>query len=367
MNFLTFIEQEKYSFIIISILLIIYIIKILSNYKKEKEYVLCHENLDVLKYIASILIIIFHLSIYTKLKLQTDFLFMDILARLAVPLFFMIAGYFISQNENKGPDYIKSYLKELFKTYLFWSIIYLPLGLKYIIDLKIAWYLIPLALVIGFSYIGIYYHLWYFPALFLAIILLFKWKKKFSLKSLLFVSFLLLLLGSSESYFGYFNSFWQNIFETFYFSIFYTTRNFLFFGLFYLTLGYYLQKKNYKWTKDKEKYLLLSSCIFIFDCMVSQMHHGLDSNILATTPFLVTFLFLKIIYFKKLLVNFDKRKLRAYSKYYFLVHPLVLESFFYFNRCQNLFFIILMCLLLTHLLTLICLKIKNLSVKLKPN
>ena len=83
---------------------------------------MCYENLDILKYISSILIILFHINIYMKVVYKIDFIITDVITRLAVPFFFTIAGFLIAQNENKGPNYIKNYLIELFKTYLFWSI-----------------------------------------------------------------------------------------------------------------------------------------------------------------------------------------------------------------------------------------------------
>lgn len=143
------------------------------------------------------------------------------------------------------------------------------LSLRYIINLHIAWYLYPIAILLGILYIGIYYHLWYFPALFFSICILSFWKKRWSISLLTFISFLLLIIGSSESYFGYFNDFWQNIFQTYYFSIFYTTRNFLFFGLFYVTLGYMMQKKQLVW-KNQYNYLLIITLLFfylrLYDC-----------------------------------------------------------------------------------------------------
>ena len=90
---------------------------------------MCYENLDILKYISSILIILFHINIYKKVVYKIDFIITDVIARLAVPFFYTIAGFLIAQNENKGPNYIKNYLIELFKTYLFWSILYLPLNI----------------------------------------------------------------------------------------------------------------------------------------------------------------------------------------------------------------------------------------------
>lgn len=176
-NLIQFSNEKFYSFLILFLLIFIYILYILF-YKKRTTRQMCYENLDILKYVSSILIILFHINIYMKVVYKIDFIITDVITRLAVPFFYTIAGFLIAQNENKGPNYIKNYLIELFKTYLFWSILYLPFGLRYIINLHIAWYLYPIAILLGILYIGIYYHLWYFPALFFSICILSFWKKR---------------------------------------------------------------------------------------------------------------------------------------------------------------------------------------------
>ena len=47
----------------------------------------------------------------------------------------------------------------------------------------------------GFIYFGTYYHLWFFPALFLSVLILNYWKKHFSMDVLLVISFILLIFG----------------------------------------------------------------------------------------------------------------------------------------------------------------------------
>ncbi len=357
-NLIQFSNEKFYSFLILFLLIFIYILYILF-YKKRTTRQMCYENLDILKYVSSILIILFHINIYMKVVYKIDFIITDVITRLAVPFFFTIAGFLIAQNENKGPNYIKNYLIELFKTYLFWSILYLPFGLRYIINLHIAWYLYPIAILLGILYIGIYYHLWYFPALFFSICILSFWKKRWSISLLTFISFLLLIIGSSESYFGYFNDFWQNIFQTYYFSIFYTTRNFLFFGLFYVTLGYMMQKKQLVWKNQYNYLLIITLLFFTLDCMIAQTTPGIDRNILISAPFFVFFLFLRVLYSPQLLPFIDKRKLRRLSKYYFFVHPFVLELLFYFKASYSIPLIFFLSLTMTHILTLVCLYIKK--------
>lgn len=356
-------HDEIYSFLFLFIFLFSYILYMIFHHKRTYRQA-CQENLDILKYVSSILIVLFHINIYMELIYKTDFIITDCLTRLTVPFFFTIAGYLIAQNENRGEHYIRNYLKELFKTYVIWSIIYLPLGIEYILNMNLPWYLFPVALVVAFLYIGIYYHLWYFPALFFSILILHVAKKKFSLNTLLVISFLLLALGSLESYFGYLNPFWQNFFQTYYFSIFYTTRNFLFFGLFYVILGYTIQVKQWIWKTRYDALLVLSALLFFFDCILAQITKGIDRNIMISAPFFVFFLFLRILYSPELCPSLNKRKIRRLSKYYFFVHPYVLEGLFLVHKHYHLVSIIFLSLLGTHILTLLCFRIKKQFPKL---
>ena len=102
--------------------------------------------------------------------------------------------------------------------------------------------LIPIVLLIVIVYTGIYYHLWYFPAVIFSLLLLSKWKKKFDAKYVLIISFILLLFGATETYYGALPSGFQKLL-IYYYNIFFTTRNFLLLGLFYVVLGYLWAEK----------------------------------------------------------------------------------------------------------------------------
>ena len=98
--------------------------------------------------------------------------------------------------------------------YLLWSAVYLPwslslaapyiqqasgllctIGLPTAIQNLLLLLLVPLAVIVALLYSGVYYHLWYFPALLLSMLVLRWWKRKYSLRGLLTVSFFLLLFG----------------------------------------------------------------------------------------------------------------------------------------------------------------------------
>lgn len=358
-QFQNLLMEEKLSFCFLALFLVSYFIYAVLKWNKAPALEYHETNLDVLKYVSSILVIIFHINMYVRVFGTGEFLVLNIAARLAVPLFFLIAGYLIAINETRGEHYIHKYLKNLLFTYAFWGILYLPAGIQYLMSIELPWFLFPFAILCGFIYFGTYYHLWFFPALFLSVLILNYWKKHFSMDVLLVISFILLIFGSIESYMNYLSPSFQTFFHQYYFSIFYTTRNFLFFGLFYVALGHWIQKRCFQWGKKQDLYLVISCCLFIVDSMFVRVNAGIDTNILLSAPFFASLLFLKALYSREWFEERKKQRIRHLSKYYFLIHPYVICFVLFLKMNQHVTLFVCLVLLLTHMLSILCIKLQK--------
>lgn len=99
-----------------------------QNYKKNN---LNYKNLDILKYVSSILITILHLRPFLNYSNELDLAFNNIITRICVPLFFLITGYFVAKKEKNNPIYIKEYIKKTIPLYLVWSSVYIPIIIGY--------------------------------------------------------------------------------------------------------------------------------------------------------------------------------------------------------------------------------------------
>ena len=77
-----------------------------------------YKNIDILKYICAILIIILHLRPFQNFSDELDLAFNNIITRTCVPIFFLITGYFVAKKEKDSPDYIKNYIKKTISLYL---------------------------------------------------------------------------------------------------------------------------------------------------------------------------------------------------------------------------------------------------------
>lgn len=340
-----------------------------------------YQNLDLFRFLSSIIIIVLHVRPFFTVSYEIDMAINNIIGRICVPFFFFISGYFAAKQEQKKPDYIRSYIRSMIPVYLLWSAVYLPwslslaapyiqqvsgllctIGLPTAIQNLLLLLLVPLAVIVALLYSGVYYHLWYFPALLLSMLVLRWWKRKYSLRVLLTVSFVLLLFGATETYYGFCGQFFQSLLH-YYYAVFFTTRNFLFFALFYVTLGYWMEKQEQPASSLCFLKLLLSIAALVGEGMLLQTTQRLDSNILLACVPLVYYLFSCLLYTNIHVPQLSEIPFRAISKYYYLVHPLmILFVHAWFPQVDSFWMAVakVVCVLCcTHICTLLLIHIKK--------
>lgn len=340
-----------------------------------------YQNLDLFRFLSSIIIIVLHACPFFTVSYEIDMAINNIIGRICVPFFFFISGYFAAKQEQKKPDYIRSYIRSMIPVYLLWSAVYLPwslslaapyiqqvsgllctIGLPTAIQNLLLLLLVPLAVIVALLYSGVYYHLWYFPALLLSMLVLRWWKRKYSLRGLLTVSFVLLLFGATETYYGFCGQFFQSLLH-YYYAVFFTTRNFLFFALFYVTLGYWMGKQEQPASSLCFLKLLLSIAALVGEGMLLQTTQRLDSNILLACVPLVYYLFSCLLYTNIHVPQLSEIPFRAISKYYYLVHPLmILFVHAWFPQVDSFWMAVakVVCVLCcTHICTLLLIHMKK--------
>ncbi|MEG0314008.1 MAG: acyltransferase [Erysipelotrichaceae bacterium] len=283
-----------------------------------------YNAIDLTKLIASIFIIVVHTSPMLPYSKPGNFILINILGRLATPFFFIATAFFIKKNMiERGDQYLKKYIISLVKLYLIWSLIYLPLGIQWIsLNIDIPWFLYPIALIVALFYIGTYFHLWFIPALIFSLLVVYYLKKYMSYKVLMIISFSLLCLGALESYYGVINNtLVLNVIDN-YMNIFVTTRNGLFFGMFYVVCGYYIASNKMD-TKYKHygKLSIISFILVLIEAYSLYDTGSINFNILIMIGPFTYFLFnyLKGIELKWKL---NYTLIRRYSNSFYFVHPI---------------------------------------------
>lgn len=308
------------------------------------------KSINSMKIIASIFVLFIHSKPFTNTRvLGIDgyyfSVFLTSIARFAVPFFFMVSGYFLYKKLNKNPSFFKffkSNILKLWKIHLFLGIFYFSFE-KIIFGRKI--YEFNYKLLKLFFIEGLYYHLWFIPALainYLLIYLAFKKKKE---NEIFVISLILNILGL----FGENQIYSQIIKIPFVMSL--NTRNYLFFGLFYIMLGYIIARERIEEKKISNfKYLLL-----IVLLNVSQILERIIGVKFFKSPkggdYFISTIFLSIFLLCFLLTNKNKLKnFSIYGKYankVYFFHPVsiivltkILDSFS-INESQIIYHIIL--------------------------
>ena len=149
--------------------------------------------LDWFRLLAAFLVVCNHTSPLDSFAPGADFWLTRVLARVAVPFFFMVSGYFLSKRNwaNTG-----KFLKKTALVYALAVVLYLPLN----------WYnggfASPLQWLQKLLLDGTLYHLWYFPAVLLGVVIA-RGLARLGLPAALAAALLLYLIGlGGDSYYG---------------------------------------------------------------------------------------------------------------------------------------------------------------------
>lgn len=325
--------------------------------KQVKKQTINSNGIDLIKYAAAILIICFHCERVIQ-DPTIHHLFKNVLCRIAVPFFFISSSYFVRRGQNGSPGYLKRYLQSSIKSYLFWSLIYLPIGFMWIQEnYSLGAKLYPLALLAGLVYTGTYYHLWYIPAMIFGIIIAQWLIKKKGYIPLFVLTFIFYLFGSLETYYGYISNDQLKLFFDQYMNVFITTRNGLFFALVFVVIGYFLwdyQEKIAGFQKYFGLLVILSGILLVGEGLIVYSNMGLDKNFMwSLIPFTTVFFCWSLTL--RMDRNIDFRRLRDLGKYYFFIHPLcilwtanLVHSYEFF---ANTWLQLIVTLVATHLLS----------------
>ncbi|HIU32663.1 MAG TPA: serine racemase VanT catalytic subunit [Candidatus Caccousia avistercoris] len=185
-------------------------------------------SLDHFRVAAALLVAAIHTSPLASFWAEGDFWLTRVLARLAVPFFFMVSGYFLAKSQWKS---LPRFLKKTALLYGISILLYLPLNLY-------ANNVAPGEWVRAVLLDGTFYHLWYFPAVLLGALVAFG-LSRLRLRASLPLAGLLYLVGlGGDSYYGLVSALpWAKAMYDGLFHVVSYTRNGLFFAPLFLLLG----------------------------------------------------------------------------------------------------------------------------------
>lgn len=205
-------------------------------------------SIDILKAISAFAVVLIHLKTpYTQYYLP--------LLVFAVPVFFMISGYLLY---NDSIDKMKrGIIRRIVKTFL----LFLFSSIVYIIYNRPDINLITIIQILVFNLPDYAEHLWYLPAYIYVLIIVYLCLLFSRLKFLNYLVPLLLIIGFCMS--SYSVLLFGRLFPPFF------SRNFLFAGLPYLTIGLIIRSNNQKFI-FKKKYITM---VLVLSLVTSVIEH----------------------------------------------------------------------------------------------
>jgi len=216
-----------------------------KKYEKTQYY-----GLDLLKFLMALLVAARHvIQIYYPAESRWRLVIGNWLSNLAVPVFFVIAGFLLFKKlTNTDWTIIRRYVCRILKLYILWCIIYWPIDIY-------NWHQSgePVLKTILFYFQSFLFsstitQLWYLPALATACLIVWAgYKAGLKIWMLLLLTSLLFIFGCScnNQYFLEHSPRKIQEFIHWYAPIFLTTRNGLFYGSLYVTLGLWFSKKQW--------------------------------------------------------------------------------------------------------------------------
>ncbi|EOP90893.1 hypothetical protein IGM_02155 [Bacillus cereus HuB4-4] len=318
--------------------------------------------IDITQVIAAILVITVHTDPLFHYSQDGNYFLVSVLARIAVPFFFVTSGFFFAQkiliNRSIKDDLpqVISVISRVIALYVAWILIYFPLQMYSWIKSEESWRY-WLVYVQNTLFEGSYYTLWYLSGLIFAMTFSFVLYKLCKPQKVLGITLILFVCGTFlQSYFDIFGS---KDFFSWYYTIFLTTRNGLFFGSFFVSLGMYIA---YSKKKSSLKYnlgcLSLSFILLIFEVLNVQ-------NLAFTKGNGMWFMLVPAVYFlfmALLNINLENHSiyhiLRPLSFLMYVSHGLFLILFSTLYRIDSLVYFIVV-LLGTCILSLILLSVSR--------
>lgn len=298
------------------------------NAKTDRSGVLTG-GLDRFRLLAAFLVIAIHISPLSAISPDADFFLTRILARMAVPFFFLVTGYFVLGDPPSPrtaaffPARVRRFLLRTSLLYLCSIVLYLPFGIYagHYKELTAGAFLGML------FFDGTFYHLWYFPACILGVLLVSVLKKCSFRPAAAAAAGLLYLAGLfGDSYYGLSASVpalkaaYNGLFQVSSY-----TRNGLFFAPLFLLLGAQLASMPSGLRSRGMKQELLGFSVSF--ALMTAEGFLLRYFRLPRHDSMYVFLVPAVFFLFRLLLLSDCRpskKLRTVSAWIYVLHPAVL-------------------------------------------
>lgn len=285
-------------------------------------------SIDIFRLICAIMVVAIHTAPFVDQNDFIGYVATEVLPRIAVPFFYITAGYFFITKLEKGEDCFVGTLLKVFKLYLFWSAVYFIRNVAVFLfggafSLQAVKNFI-VGTVLDFVFFGSEYHLWYFIGLMLAIVLVWAAYKVKLQKLLVAITLFLFVLGLlGESYYALGNKLpiVKNVVNI---SVFTEIRRILCLGVPFFVAGYFVRKATNN-VSGKTAVIVTCGLVVAFLLEIVAVNKlELQRGIVLTICLypLTVFTFITLLKYPMPKLQTISVKSRSLANYTYYVHPL---------------------------------------------
>lgn len=283
--------------------------------EKKKAY----PGIDSFRIIAALLVVTIHTSPLTSVNNTADFILTRIIARVAVPFFFMTSGFFLFEGGGGAVSSgrLAVFVKKTALIYAAAVLLYLPLNVYH--GIPPDWTCL-FGILKDMCIDGTFFHLWYLPASLLGAAVSWALVRALKLNGALAVAVLFYLMGLlGDSYYGFikdvpvFGEFYQTLF-----SVSFYTRNGLFFAPVFILLGAFAANHPEKDSKACLTGLSICAALMLAEAAALKgMDAGRHDSMYVMLVPCMLFLFRSVLLWK----THSPTALRQHSLVVYLIHP----------------------------------------------
>ena len=292
-----------------------------------------YSGIDYFRMIAALLIVAIHTSPLASFSATGDFIFTRIIARVAVPFFFVTSGLFLISRYSYNADKLRKFIKKTALIYAAAIVIYIPINIYngYFSEDN----LLP-KIIKDIVFDGTLYHLWYLPAAIVGAVIAWYLVKQWAYRKAFAVTLVLYIVGLfGDSYYGIaenipsLNSFYHLIFQVSDY-----TRNGIFFAPIFFVLGGYIADNKDR-LSFKKSIIGFATCFSLMFAEALTLHRfelqRHDSMYVFLLPS-ICFLFYFLMHFK----GKNRAQLRTISLIIYIIHPFVVVLIRLFAKITHL-------------------------------
>lgn len=318
--------------------------------------------IDIAKLISALFVVCIHTGPLLDINKDANFVLVQILARLAVPFFFVASGFLFFRkidfkrewNDYENIKALRHYVGRLCKVYIIWTILYLPFTYLILRQGDGLTLTSLLRYVRDFFFNGSFYHLWFLPALMVSVPLVYLLISKWSMKVAMYTGCILYIIGMGVNVYGALLNKIPLVHEAVqgYLAVFSTARNGIFFGIIFVGLGAFFAKRRIYLKNYHIVIGLLFSllCLFV-ECFLLRKH-GFMKDLTSMYIMLIPCLFFLFLSLLRIHTKAHPacRTMRALSLLLYVTHVMFVTCILWMYPAMNS----LLVYFLTIALSLVC-------------